>query len=546
VIGNSRVHLPDALAVSYIEEARRLRELGRVCDAETILWEGIKCFPDNSDLLFEHARLAERRRDWAEVAARWHNARLCSPDRSFCYVGEAWGLRELGRFDEADAMLHEALARFPGEAAIIFDLARIAQARHDPSEALARWNTARSRFPDRWFCYIGEGWALRALARLDEAQELLREAIQRFPEEPEPIFDYGRVAIARQDWAEVARHWNEARCQFPDRCFCYTFMAWGLRETGHLEEAEVVLLDAMNLFPNERQPFFDYARISETRRKWSEALARWQEAQRRFPDEAEVVRRIFEANLRVLEVEAPSAELVVDQETSIIPVGATAETGELIAPQDLVMQFESLGGSGHGCEFGIFQRELGAEPLGLLRWADLGQDHLATALEAEFDGVGQSENTELFVPPTSKPPEYWTKDRRYWMAMRTFVPADDLPEEQMRERVCRRLQFLKRKLIEDLRAGDKVFVFKVIKRNLLSAEIDRIHRAMRRYGDNTLLYVRYEDAEHPNGTVEVTKPGLMIGYIDHFCFSPDNANLGMPVQSWLRLCTKAQELLAAR
>jgi hypothetical protein len=302
-----------------------------------------------------------------------------------------------------------------------------------------------------------------------------------------------------------------------------------------------VLLDAMSLFPDELQPFFDYARVAEARGKWSEALARWREAQRRFPDEAEVVRRIFEANLRVLEVETP-AKLAPDKEASFIPVNAANEGDGLIAPQDLVMRFESLGGSGHGCEFGIFQRELGAEPLGLLRWADLGQDHLAAALEAEFDGVGESENTELFVPPTSKPPEYWTKDRRYWMAMRTFVPADDLPEEKRRERVCRRLQFLKRKLIEDLRSGDKVFVFKVIKRNLLSAELDRIHRAMRRYGDNTLLYVRYEDAEHPNGTVEIAKPGLMIGYIDHFCFSPDNVNLGMPIHSWLRLCTKVHEL----
>src|SRR5436309_528289 len=42
--------------------------------------------------------------------------------------------------------------------------------------------------------------------------------------------------------------------------------------------------------------------------------------------------------------------------------------------QNLALQFESLGGTGHGCEFGVFQRSLGVEPLGLLRWADLGPD----------------------------------------------------------------------------------------------------------------------------------------------------------------------------
>lgn len=40
----------------------------------------------------------------------------------------------------------------------------------------------------------------------------------------------------------------------------------------------------------------------------------------------------------------------------------------------LAMRFESLCGAGRGCEFGLFQRELGAESPGLLRWADLSAE----------------------------------------------------------------------------------------------------------------------------------------------------------------------------
>jgi hypothetical protein len=126
--------------------------------------------------------------------------------------------------------------------------------------------------------------------------------------------------------------------------------------------------------------------------------------------------------------------------------------------------------------------------------------------------------------------------------MRTFVAADATSEEQMREQVCRRLQFLRDKLIGDLRASAKIFVFKVIERNLTDQEIGRLHAAMRRYGDNTLLYVRYQDEEHPNGIVEVAADGLMIGYIDRFAHSKTDENLGPATQSWVALCKAAHAL----
>jgi len=206
------------------------------------------------------------------------------------------------------------------------------------------------------------------------------------------------------------------------------------------------------------------------------------------------------------------------------------------------MNFESLGGSGHGCEFGIFQREFGAEPLGLLRWADLGHEALTEALETGFEGVGLPEQTELFVPPSTGRGEYWTRDKRYWMAMRTFIPADEITEDKMFERVCRRLQFLKRKMIEDLAGASKIFVYKVIARNLTDEEFGRIHRAMRRYGENTLLYVGYADADHPAGTVEIAKPGLILGYVERFAFSPDDTNLGPATDGWLAICRAAYKL----
>jgi tetratricopeptide (TPR) repeat protein len=211
-----------------------------------------------------------------------------------------------------------------------------------------------------------------------------------------------------------------------------------------------------------------------------------------------------------------------------------------IGYDDLVKKFESLGGSGHGPEFAIFQQRFGGDPDGLLTGADLGTDFLTAALETRFEGVGLEENTIVFAPPHSD--EWWTKDERYWMAMRSLVKFDGASVDEVKGEICGRLQSLRHRLITDLEAGEKIFVFKNLHRNLTPAELHRLHAAVRAYGTATLFCVGYGSAAHPAGTVEEVEPGLLLGYIDHFAFSPHNEFIGLVDEYWLLLCERAYRL----
>jgi tetratricopeptide (TPR) repeat protein len=208
--------------------------------------------------------------------------------------------------------------------------------------------------------------------------------------------------------------------------------------------------------------------------------------------------------------------------------------------RELAMRFESLGGNGRGAEFASFQRHLGADPRGLLAWADLDHGLLTNALASRFDGVGLAENTIVFLPDRSD--EWWSKDKRYWMAKRSFVRADAADADQAAAEICAREDVLRRQLVSDLEAGEKIFVFRNMHRNLSDVELQRLHAAVRAYGDTTLFYVRYADETHLAGSVIVAAPGLLIGYIDHFAFSPNNEPLGPPESAWLELCEKASAL----
>jgi len=341
--------------------------------------------------------------------------------------------------------------------------------------------------------------------------------------------------------AMVGRHMPEAAAagyravaaRFPDEPGGFIGAAQMLAATGRIAEAEDALRDVIARFPAAAPAYTAYAELAMHRQDWPEALARWTAAHQRFPDDKAFAQRIFDVRLNLAGEEggAPApAE------------AASADDDPRAALRDLVMQFESLGGRGIGCEFGMFQREFGAEPLGLLRWADMPYEGIVQALETRFAGVGLPENTSVFVNRENGRPEYCTRDLRGFMFMRAFVYEDEMPMERMAKQALRRLAYLKDKLIADLEAGSKIFVWRCTERDLTEAEIARLHQAVRSYGDNFLFYVRRQDDAHPNGTVEQAAPGLLIGYIDRFKMSPEGVLASAPASaSWLELCRRAAE-----
>jgi hypothetical protein len=210
-----------------------------------------------------------------------------------------------------------------------------------------------------------------------------------------------------------------------------------------------------------------------------------------------------------------------------------------ISPRELVMQFESLGGAGYGCEFGMFQRSLDGVPVGLLGWTDLDHITLTDVLNARLAGLGDPANTEVVVPYPDGDAEYWARDLRNGLAVRCFMRAEVNKRDDQMAQVCRRLRYLRQKLIEDLAAGNKLFVFKSLSYNLTAQELDRLRRAVGSYGaTTTLLYVCAADAEHPSGTARLIVPGLIGGHIAHTAAC--DASEALPAtEHWLALCRSA-------
>jgi hypothetical protein len=200
-------------------------------------------------------------------------------------------------------------------------------------------------------------------------------------------------------------------------------------------------------------------------------------------------------------------------------------------PDQMITRFESLGDN---CEFGLVQRRMGAEPLGLLRFSFIELPLLLRGLRTGFDGLGDPGKTEVTVEGADR--EFVVRESVYGMTYHTFQYEIQMTLETVRQQQATRLNFLKRKFMEDVAAGEKIFV---LKRSppLRPEEVLPIYAALNETGRTWLLWMVPADAAHTPGSVEVLLPGLLRGYIDRFAPSENAHELSMPV--WTSVCEAA-------
>ena len=208
-----------------------------------------------------------------------------------------------------------------------------------------------------------------------------------------------------------------------------------------------------------------------------------------------------------------------------------------MALHDLMLGFESLG---QNCEFGLAQRQCQAEPLGLLRFSSTPLAQLLNALDNRFEGMGEPEAITVSLSANGR--EYMVNDRTYGFLYHAWVNVGEMTAADVAKREARRVPFLVRKLLEDLAAADKIFVFKGMS-GMPEEEVFPLAMALRRYGPNTLLYVKLADASHSGGTVEQQRPGFLVGYIDRF--APGENAHDLLLDQWVAVCRAALRLRLA-
>jgi tetratricopeptide (TPR) repeat protein len=203
------------VAEGYTIAATCFGSLDRQDEAEAMLGQAARRFPNNFDIVVAHARHAVRRKDWPAALRRWEAVKKWS-NNFLGPVGMAQSLREMGRYAEATELATEAREQFPESPWGHAELAWIAAAEGDLQGAVQRWDLAREKCPDFALAYTLGAEATRRTGREEEADKVLILAITRMRFNLEVHLEYARNADRRGDQVASAERWALVHERFPD------------------------------------------------------------------------------------------------------------------------------------------------------------------------------------------------------------------------------------------------------------------------------------------------------------------------------------------
>ncbi|MGZ5203052.1 MAG: tetratricopeptide repeat protein, partial [Telluria sp.] len=173
---------PAAQAQVVLAEAEVLRNSGRVLEAFQLMQSAAQRYPNNTDLLYDYALLAEKvgQTDVMEKALRSVIAQ--APDNQHAYNALGYSLAERGvRLPEAYQLIEKALQIAPGDPFIMDSMGWVQFRMGRLKEAEAQLRKAYALRSDPEIAvHLGE--VLWQEGRKDDAQKLWREARGKDPQ----------------------------------------------------------------------------------------------------------------------------------------------------------------------------------------------------------------------------------------------------------------------------------------------------------------------------------------------------------------------------
>lgn len=187
-IDEARKHLralpgdPTAVARHRLAEAQILSDANRTGEAFEVVEQALRAQPDDPDLLYESAMLAERLERLGVMESRLRKLIALKPDSSQAYNALGYALADRGqRLPEAEALIRKALALAPDDPFITDSMGWVLFRRGDSSGAATHLEKAyRLRRDPEIAAHLGEVYW--RLGRKDEARQLWAESLKSNPD----------------------------------------------------------------------------------------------------------------------------------------------------------------------------------------------------------------------------------------------------------------------------------------------------------------------------------------------------------------------------
>ncbi|MBL8447523.1 MAG: tetratricopeptide repeat protein [Zoogloeaceae bacterium] len=175
---------PETQTRIRLAEAQILRDAGKVAEAYAVVEDALRIQPDNTDLLYESAMLAERQGHLEAMEFRLRKLIALRPESAHAYNALGYALADRGlRLDEAEGLIRTALSLSPDDPYITDSMGWVRFRRGDALGAAQLLETAYGlRADPEIAAHLGEVYW--SLGRQGDARRIWTQALQAHPDHP--------------------------------------------------------------------------------------------------------------------------------------------------------------------------------------------------------------------------------------------------------------------------------------------------------------------------------------------------------------------------
>lgn len=183
-LAKARDAQPDYAIQLYLLEAEALSNAGQIEAAWTTINQGLEQFPDELNLLYTRAMLAEKRDDLAQLETDLRFILEREPEHAMALNALGYTLADrTTRYAEARELIERAHQLNPDDPAILDSLGWVNYRMGNLDEAARLLTEALKKFPDHEVAaHLGE--VLWAQGKQDEAKRVWRAALEGNPDSP--------------------------------------------------------------------------------------------------------------------------------------------------------------------------------------------------------------------------------------------------------------------------------------------------------------------------------------------------------------------------
>jgi tetratricopeptide (TPR) repeat protein len=273
-----------------------LMRLGRTARARALAARLLQRDPDDVEALIESGHIANGCADHQAALGFFMRALACGPDRPTLACDIAHHLAELGRADEAEALLAARIAAGHGAGFAWRQRARFASQRGDPRATANHFGIASSLLPQDDGLRLDLAYARAALRQFDEAEALL-DAIGHRIDQTVLLNARAHFTAWQGNPARAKALWRQGIEATPLHVDCTVSLVHALIDDGAHAEAFRVLDDALSVQPNPFDLVLARADCAFMTGDFGDALARVEALDARHPDTSILLEKLIRFHL---------------------------------------------------------------------------------------------------------------------------------------------------------------------------------------------------------------------------------------------------------